>query len=42
VKYVARSEHKGNQVECPEKAMWYLRRKLELLGKKAASEETNP
>lgn len=31
VKYIARAKHKGKEVEDLEKAIWYLRRKLELL-----------
>lgn len=31
VKYIARAEHKGREVEDLEKAVWYLRRKIELL-----------
>jgi len=28
IKYIARSEHKGNQLKDLEKAMWYLDRKI--------------
>jgi hypothetical protein len=31
VKYIARARHKGNEIQDLEKAVWYLRRKIELL-----------
>jgi hypothetical protein len=34
VKYVARSAHKGNEIECLEKAAWYLKRHIENLKRK--------
>lgn len=35
VKYIARAKHKGREAEDLEKAIWYLRRKLELVRAKA-------
>lgn len=33
VKYIARSKHKGNELEDLKKARWYLDRKIDLLSK---------
>lgn len=35
IKYIARSEHKGNKVQDLEKALWYIRREIEKINKKA-------
>lgn len=40
VKYIARAKHKGREAEDLEKAIWYLRRKLELV--KAKAEKRQP
>ncbi len=31
IKYICRAKHKGHQVQDLEKAVWYLKRKIELL-----------
>lgn len=31
IKYIVRSEHKGEQIRDLRKAMWYLKRKLDIL-----------
>ena len=31
VKYLARAKHKGREIEDLEKAIWYIRRKIEIL-----------
>jgi len=40
VKYVCRAKHKGKRIEDLEKAIWYLRRKIEIL--KAEEEKREP
>lgn len=40
VKYIARAKHKGRRAEDLEKAIWYLKRKIELL--KAETEKREP
>ncbi len=39
VKYIARSEHKGNQVEDLQKASWYLKREIERITKGCLGKE---
>lgn len=39
VKYVCRAKHKGRRIEDLEKAVWYLRRKIELLKAEAEGRE---
>lgn len=34
IKYIARSEHKGNEIQDLQKAIWYLNRKIETLKEK--------
>lgn len=40
VKYITRAKHKGRQIQDLEKAIWYIRRKIELL--KASAEGREP
>lgn len=39
IKYIARSEHKGNQIQDLQKAIWYLNRKINTLKEEEAKEE---
>ncbi len=36
IKYIARSKHKGREIEDLRKAMWYIQRYIEILEKKVS------